>query len=589
MKRASAHVAAAALFVVLAALMLWPLPRLIGRAVASTHEPLVNTWIYDWDWYATAHRNVPTFRAEMPDHQYGIAVVAFPMRAAGMKPLLAHNVLLLLGFAFTGYGAFVLLRLVTGSWWAGVAAGVVLAFVPWRFTHLAETQFAWAGWLPLMLAALIALGREPTWKRALLFGIALFMNGVSSVHWLVFGSAAIVLAALIFLIRKPRALLLFFAATAVAALLLIPWVIPYRGAFSPSIEFEIPPFPGFAASLLALIGLIGPLGRDAVARQLVLLTGVLWIVLGVAGSLGGFAFIPLAPAAWAMVAYTGLALLAGIGAMKLARGRKLLGALIVAVVTYELQPAPLQFALIDTDEPPVYRYVAESTQRHMRVVELPIDDEARYEYLFRSTIHHRRVLMNEELERAFAQRPVDQRIIERLKALGVTTLVVHGDTLHDETAAAIRFFLLRAFDNGKLRFAGRFDRGVDGDYAFTLEHGDLKPYFGPQPASRPLGSLDEPKMDSDVRGPVRVMGWALAPSGIRRVRVFVNNREWHYDAQLFPRPDVAALYPWHDASRAGFTVDIPRFREGRTDVEVEITDGNGKIARLPQRWFIWSP
>jgi hypothetical protein len=137
------------------------------------------------------------------------------------------------------------------------------------------------------------------------------------------------------------------------------------------------------------------------------------------------------------------------------------------------------------------------------------------------------------------RRDIDQ-IIERLKALGVTTLVVHGDTLHDETAAAIRFFLLRAFDNGKLRFAGRFDRGVDGDYAFTLEHGDLKPYFGPQPASRPFGSLDEPKMDSDVRGPVRVMGWALAPSGIRRVRVFVHNREWHYDAQLFPRPDVAA-------------------------------------------------
>jgi hypothetical protein len=583
MKRASAHLAAAALFVVVAGAMLWPLPRLLGRAAVDRETSLINAWIYDWDHHATFHRNVPTFRADMPDHQYGIAVFAFPLRLFGAQPLLAHNILLWLGFAFTGYGAFVLMRVVTGSWWAGAAAGMVAAFAPWRFLHLDETRFAWAAWLPLMLAALVALGREPTPRRALLFGLALFMNGVTSVYWLVFGSIAIALTALILLVRKPRALLLFGAATLGAALLLIPWVLPYR--FAPSLEFERPPFPGYVAALLALIGLVGPLGRDAFARQLILLTSIVWIVLGVAGSLGGFAFIPLDPIAWAMIGYTGLGLLAGIGAMKLVRNRNLVGLLIVALLGWELRPEAPQYELIDTDPLPVHRFLAETTERHERILELPMNN--RPEYLFRSTVHHRRHVFDDEIRRAFDERPIGHAVIDRLKSMGVTRLVVHGDALRDATAP-MHFFLLRGFDNGQLRFLGRFDHGVEGDFAFAFERGDLKPYFGPQPATRPFGWLDEPQPDAEVRGPVRVMGWALAPAGIRAVRVYVNNRAEHHDAQLFARPDVAAIYPWHDASRAGFTVDIPRFREGRTDVEVEIIDGTGKVARLPQRWFLWS-
>lgn len=588
MRPLRAHLAAAALFLALAALMLWPLPRLIERAVAEPGQPLMNAWIYDWAWHATTHRNVPAFRGDMPDHQYGIAVFGFPMHAAGAGPLLVHNVLLLIGFAFTGYGAFVLMRTITGSWWGGIAAGIALAFVPWRFLHLPQTQFAWAGWLPLMLAALIALGREPTWRRALLFGVALFMNGVSSMHWFVFGSIAVAVTALIFLVRKPRALLLFLVAVTVASLLLLPWVLPYRGAFVPSIEFEVPPFPGYAATLLALIGLIGPLGRDAVARQLVLLAAVLWMILGTIGSLGGFAVIPLSPIGWAMVAYTGLALLAGIGAMKLVRNRPLIGLLIAAALVYELRPAALQFHLIDTDEPPVYHWVERTLKdRRARIVELPLDEESRYHYLFRSTIHHHRVVLDDDIVRAFDERPVDLSVIDRMREQRVEALIVHGDTLGDNTAA-IRYFLFRAFDSGKLRFEGRFDRGVEGDFAFTFGHGDLKPYFGPQPAQRSFGWLDEPQPDAEVRGPVRVMGWAVAPAGLRRVRVHVNNRARSFDAQLFPRPDVTAIYPWHDATHPGFTVDIPRDREGRTDVEVEIIDATGAIVRLPQRWFVWS-
>lgn len=649
------HLGAAVLFLVLSALMLWPLPRLLARAVAHPSDPFVNTWVYDWAWHATTHRGVTLFRANAmhPDgpslafteHQYGIALFGFPLRLFGADALLTHNVLLLLGFAFTAFGAFVLVRLVTGSWWAGVCAGIVFAFLPWRFTHLTHTQHAWAGWLPLMLAALIAFARTPTWQRAALFGVAFFMNGITNLHWMAFGSAAIGVAALIFLIRKPRALAMIAAATAIATLLLVPFLLPYRevrqtyglrgnvdetrhysaqprdwltsnfhnrlhmrqGWNDPKADPERWLFPGVGILLLAAVGLIGPVARDATARKLVLLTAAAWIAIGFLGSLGLnapfhrllFEHVELfrgirVPARWAMIAYTGLALLAGIGAMKIARQRHAAGFAIAALLLWELRSAPLQFHLADTDEPPVYRFLAESQDRGA-ILELPIRrGGTEYEYFLRSPIHHRRMVngvtevgMHEDFVRAFEQRPVDLGVLDRLQEIGVTTIVVHGDTLRDETAA-IRYFLLRAMDAGRLRFVARFDRGVEGDYVFAIGKGDAKPFFGPQPLSRPIGWLDEPQPDAEVRGPVRVMGWALAPAGIRHVRVYVNNRARRVDAQLFARPDVGALYPWHDASGAGFTVDIPRDREGGTDIEVEITDLRGQTVRLPQRWFVWS-
>lgn len=575
-----AHLGAAALFLILAALMLWPLPRLMAHASADRTTSLVNAWIYDWDWYATFHPRAPLFRSEA-EHQYGVALFGFPLRGAGAPPLLVHNILLLLGFAFTGYGAFVLARVVTGSWWAGLAAGIVLAFVPWRFANLSQTQLMWAGWLPLMLAALIALALDPKWPRALLFGLTVFMNGITSLHWLAFGSAAIVAAVLIFLIRRPRALLMATAVFVIAGALLIPFVLPYRltAIFDP----QWPSSPGWIALLLALIGLIGPIRRDASLRHLVLATAVLWLLLGVLGSLAAFPFVPLTPAPWAMVAYTGLALLCGIGAMKIARQRHLPGAAIAALLLWELHSGPLQWQLIDTTEPQIYRQVARSKDRGP-IVELPED---RYEYLFRSTIHHRRVLFDDEIYRAFKQRPIDLSVIDRMKSLGATALLIHADGYRGADMAALQYFMQRGHASGKLKMIARYERVVEGDYLFTFERGDLIPYFGPQPAPRPFGWLDEPQENAEVRGPVRVMGWVLSPDGIERVRVFVNNRARVHEAQLFPRPDVKTLYPWHDTTRSGFTVDIPRFREGPTDVEVEIIDGRGRVARLPQRWFVW--
>ena len=75
--------------------------------------------------------------------------VAAPLLWAGVPPVLVHNLLLLGAIAASGVAMFVLVRYLTGSRGAGLIAGVVFAFVPYRFEHYMHMELQWTMWMPL--------------------------------------------------------------------------------------------------------------------------------------------------------------------------------------------------------------------------------------------------------------------------------------------------------------------------------------------------------------------------------------------------------------------------------------------------------
>jgi hypothetical protein len=129
--------AAAAFFVVLAVAMTWPLARIIERGVAHPGDPYHLAWVLDWDYFATFHRPFHLFQANIfypvkdalayGEHLYGMAIVLFPLRIAGVSALTAHNLAVIIGFAFSGFAAYVLGRTITGSVSGGIAAGIFYA------------------------------------------------------------------------------------------------------------------------------------------------------------------------------------------------------------------------------------------------------------------------------------------------------------------------------------------------------------------------------------------------------------------------------------------------------------------------------
>ncbi|HEX6641064.1 MAG TPA: hypothetical protein VF215_08115 [Thermoanaerobaculia bacterium] len=230
--------AAAVVFVALAVGMTWPLARNLERAVSDPGDPYITIWVLDWDWWATLHAPLSLFHANaffpakyslaFSENLYGLALLTFPLRMFGASPITAHGIAVIAGFAFSGFGAYVLGRRLTGSWIAGMAAGVFYAFVPFRFTHLPHVQHIWGGWLPLMLAAFLAYAERPTRRRAMFFAAAFAMNGLTNIHYLFFGALATAITAALLLPRsKWRELAI---STGGALVILAPFLYPYAAA-----------------------------------------------------------------------------------------------------------------------------------------------------------------------------------------------------------------------------------------------------------------------------------------------------------------------------------------------------------------------
>lgn len=525
---------AALLFLALSILMTWPLARLLPVAASDPGDPYLNAWILDWDLYATLHHPLSLFDANafhparfalaFSENLYGIALLLVPVRLAGAGPLAAHNVGILLGFAFSGFGAYVLGRKLTGSALAGIAAGIFYAFVPFRFTQLSHIQHVWGGWLPLLLAALLHYAEAPSRKRAAVFGLVFLMNGLTNVHWLLFGGLAIALTAVVLVATGVRRWLPLLGATAIATLLLLPFLLPYAQAAReygmvrqwsdvatysarPShwlvssdrnrvydlfadarVDPELWLFPGFLSIVLGTAGAVLAARRDRRTFAIALL----WLSLGVLGSLGthsffhrllfdygpGFRAIRV-PARWAAIAYVALAMLIAFATAALTRrrggegGRGWIGVVVAIAFLVELHAAPIRWYLLPSDSPPVYDWLR---RQHVRggVLELPLHEQGSdYWYLLRATVHHKPILNGTsgfappgymKLDALLHETPIRGTLIDELRRMDCELVVVHSDAVSPDT----RRWLTDEIGLGRLRYVGHFDHGLLGDWVFSL-------------------------------------------------------------------------------------------------------------------------
>jgi hypothetical protein len=230
-------------FVALTVLMTWPWALGLRDAAADPGDSYLNAWIMWWDYHATFSDPLDLFHANIfypyrytlafSEHNYGISLPFFPLYALGLRPLTVHGVATLLGFALCGYGAFRLGRTLTGSWGAGFVAGVVFAFIPFRFHHLPHVTYLFSGWVPLVLEALVLFARAQTRRRAAWLGVAFFMNALTCIHWFVLTLIPLALAGALLLYVHRRAVewrrlaVRGGVALGAAGALLLPFLVPY--------------------------------------------------------------------------------------------------------------------------------------------------------------------------------------------------------------------------------------------------------------------------------------------------------------------------------------------------------------------------
>jgi hypothetical protein len=204
------------LFIVLAfclftALLTWPYVTRLRDAVVDVGDPYLLSWIIWWDYHATFTNPLNLFHANLfypfrytlafSEHCYGIAILFFPLFLLGFRPLTVQAVALFFGFVLSGYGAFRLARTLTHSEAVGWVAGIIFAFVPYRFHTMSQLPYVFAAWIPLLFEALVLFVRRRSWGRAAWLGFAFLMSGLTTISWHVLSIVPFVISAAILLTR----------------------------------------------------------------------------------------------------------------------------------------------------------------------------------------------------------------------------------------------------------------------------------------------------------------------------------------------------------------------------------------------------
>lgn len=384
--RSIAIAGAAAVLLTLA--MTWPLAAGFGRlGRTQPGDGLYAIWNVAWVAHALTTRPFEVLDANIfhpsrrtlafSEMNLVAGTVAIPGWLATRNPYVAHNSALVLAFATSALGAWLLAARVTGHAGAAAFAAVLFAFTPFFFAHTAHIQLLFAGGIPLSLLFLYRLIEAPSLRRGLALGGALAIQALACAYYGIYAGLLVGYGAIVLGISRRRLLdRQYLTALAVAAsssiLLVLPFFMPFvslqqdagfRRPLEESIRYSanlhsylasgahahrtlldaasMAPrftevlFPGFLALAFAILGVasgwmrrmpsaVSPMPRNT--RESVLLFGSIgviacWASFGPAGGLYSVLYrtMPLfsflrAPSRLGPVVVLALSMLAGLGA-----------------------------------------------------------------------------------------------------------------------------------------------------------------------------------------------------------------------------------------------------------------------------------
>jgi hypothetical protein len=226
-------------YAVLLAAMSWPLVLdPVHQGMTDRPDGRLNAWILAWDVHALVHEPARLFQAPifhpLPDalafseNLLLPAVLGAPAVWAG-GPVLAYNFVLLLSLLVSGLGVELLVRRGGGDRLAAFVAGAVFAAGAHRWVRLAHLHAEVTLFLPFALLALDRFFAQRSLPRALLVGLLLALQGLSSVYLGAITATALVAAVAVGVFGGfgPRDLAKLGVGFVLAGLLVFPVAAPY--------------------------------------------------------------------------------------------------------------------------------------------------------------------------------------------------------------------------------------------------------------------------------------------------------------------------------------------------------------------------
>ena len=236
-----------ALFIGFTAVMTWPMARVLATRTVDHFDIFFNLWRLRWIHHALTTAPARLFDGNQffperlvlgySDAVLVEGVIAAPLFAIGLPPVLVHNLILLGGMCASGIGMCALARHLTRHEGAAILAGVVFAFAPFRFGHIMHLEMQWAVWSPWAFWALQRTLETGRLKFGLLTGVFAALQLMSSVYYGLFLGVLMAIVGGLQWLFVPRALRLpSLRSLAVGALIVLAcanlYARPYRAASS---------------------------------------------------------------------------------------------------------------------------------------------------------------------------------------------------------------------------------------------------------------------------------------------------------------------------------------------------------------------
>jgi F5/8 type C domain-containing protein len=244
----------------------YPLILQIGSVLPNdAGDPSLNTWILWWNTqaipFSTRWWNAPAFYPALgvlsfSENLLGLSLISTPLSWLGAGPQTAYNIVFLLTFPLSAFGAYLLAHELTGRRDAAFVAGLLFGFAPYRIAHLPQIQSLASFPMPFALLGLHRYLRDPRPRWLALFSGGWFLQGICNGYYLMFFSVFAGLWILWFASpwSRPRQFLAISAAWIPAVVLILPLLMRYRAihaSFGLRRDFlEIRDFAADAASLL---------------------------------------------------------------------------------------------------------------------------------------------------------------------------------------------------------------------------------------------------------------------------------------------------------------------------------------------------
>ncbi len=237
---------ALAAFVLLTFIHTWPLitaPATLSRN--DNADAMANEWTIAWVAHQLPRHPLQLFQANifyperntlaLSEHLFVQGVLAIPLFALGANPVLAFNILLLAGFALSGWAMYLLIERWTGDRAAAFVAGSLAAFNAHAFSRLPHLQALHVEFIPAIVYALDRFLERPDPRRAIVLGVSFAAQSLTSNYWMAFLAVAVPVAALACVedwwgARLRRIAGPALLAIGVTAAILIPFLLPYYHA-----------------------------------------------------------------------------------------------------------------------------------------------------------------------------------------------------------------------------------------------------------------------------------------------------------------------------------------------------------------------